>query len=47
MKPLTEYARATPTRQAEMLREWAQIAASHGIDGPALARRIYEGWRGR
>jgi hypothetical protein len=26
MKPLTEYARATPERQAEMLREWARQA---------------------
>jgi hypothetical protein len=26
MKPLTEYAKATPERQDEMLREWARLA---------------------
>jgi hypothetical protein len=26
MKPLTEYAKATPARQDEMLREWARLA---------------------
>ena len=38
MKPLTEYARATPERQAEMLREWAK---------QALARETYALWRTR
>lgn len=26
MKPLTEYAKATPARQDELLREWARLA---------------------
>ena len=35
MKPLTEYAKATPARQDKMLREWARLAA---ILAPARKR---------
>jgi len=30
MKPLTEYAKATPARQDKMLREWARLARAKG-----------------
>lgn len=43
MKPLTEYARATPERQAEMLREWARQAA---ILAPARAALMAHRARG-
>ena len=43
MKPLTEYARATPERQAEMLREWARQASAPALR--ALARERYREWK--